>query len=192
MVSAWLGQIRLLQFTWCRLYSYTGTYGTWCEVYLHAMCTLYVQFSGGVGKFGSKQLSPGIHSLSVWLGLARYQSSSWWAIFQLCKVGKVGNCRFLGYWNLWTCLIGSLYCSHFGVCVVRCKIAEKGWISIRKYSEIHEEVISQYFVVQTPQEQVFQSKDGNAGMRKLWKRFWNISSLLYLSFTCICRNSSIY
>ena len=99
-------------------------------------------------------------------------------------MGKSGRCRFLESWNLWTCLLGSLYCSDLSFGVVGCKNAEKGCISIREYSKIYEKVISQ--VVQTPQQPVFQSKDGDAGMYKLWIRFWNNASLLYWSFTCVC------
>ena len=185
MVSAWLGLIRLLQFTWCRLYMYIQEqYGRWCQVYLCVICTLYVQFSGGVGKCGSKQLSPVIHSVSVWLDLAGHRFTSWSAVFQSYKMGKSGRCRFLESWNLWTCLLGSLYCSDLSFGVVGCKNAEKGCISIREYSKIYEKVISQ--VVQTPQQPVFQSKDGDAGMYKLWIRFWNNASLLYWSLTCVC------
>ena len=132
MVSAWLGLIRLLQFTWCRLYMYIQEqYGRWCQVYLCVICTLYVQFSGGVGKCGSKQLSPVIHSLSVWLDLAGHRFTSWSAVFQSYKMGKSGRCRFLESWNLWTCLLGSLYCSDLSFGVVGCKNAEKGCIPIR-------------------------------------------------------------
>ena len=126
MVSAWLGLIRLLQFTWSRLYMYIQEqYGRWCQVYLCVTCTLYVQFSGGVGKCGSKQLSPVIHSVSVWLDLAGHRFTSWSAVFQSYKMGKSGRCRFLESWNLWTCLLGSLYSSDLSFGVVGCKMLRK-------------------------------------------------------------------